>query len=180
MELIDILDAEGNKTGEIKTRDVVHRLGYWHKAIHVWIVNSKNQILLQKRADWLRSNPGMWDVSVGGHLESEEDNYLSAVREIKEESGIEVRPNELHFLFKTKRQVIKNNNTYVNNEFDDVFLLQRDLKVNELHTGEEVSDWQWIDISDLKDKVNRKAKDLVMYEEEYNKLFEYLDCRMCK
>ena len=48
MEYLDILDENGNLTGEKKLRTEVHRDGDWHKAVHVWILNSKNQLLLQK------------------------------------------------------------------------------------------------------------------------------------
>lgn len=41
MEYLDILDEEGNKTGEIKPRKEVHSNGYWHKGVHIWIINSK-------------------------------------------------------------------------------------------------------------------------------------------
>lgn len=101
-ELIDILDNTGNLTGGVRNRDDVHGLGLWHKSIHVWIVNSSNEVLLQKRADWLRSNKGKWDLSVSGHVESGENVNDCVIREAKEEIGITLDPNEVWFLFQEK------------------------------------------------------------------------------
>ena len=47
MELIDVLDENGIKTGEILSRDEVHKRGLWHRIIVVAIINEKNEILIQ-------------------------------------------------------------------------------------------------------------------------------------
>lgn len=49
-ELIDVLNENGIKTGEILTRGEIHRRGLWHRTIAVAIVNENNQILIQKRS----------------------------------------------------------------------------------------------------------------------------------
>lgn len=46
-ELLDILDENGNLI-DVKTRADAHAKGLWHKSVHVWVINSKNEILLQK------------------------------------------------------------------------------------------------------------------------------------
>ena len=48
-EYFDILDENGKKTGKTKLRKEVHKDGDWHKAVHVWIINDKNEILLQRK-----------------------------------------------------------------------------------------------------------------------------------
>ena len=50
MELIDVLNENGIKTGKIASRDEVHQKGLWHRAIVVAIINDKNEILLQQRS----------------------------------------------------------------------------------------------------------------------------------
>ena len=44
-EYFDILDENGNKTGQTKLRSEVHRDGDWHKAVHIWIFNDKGEAL---------------------------------------------------------------------------------------------------------------------------------------
>ena len=59
-ELIDVLDENGNKTGEILSRDEIHKKGLWNRSIVVAIINKKNEILLQQRAKNKEKNAGMW------------------------------------------------------------------------------------------------------------------------
>jgi isopentenyldiphosphate isomerase len=48
MECFDIIDEKGNLTGEVKTRDEVHKKGLCHRTIFVWIINSMNELLMKK------------------------------------------------------------------------------------------------------------------------------------
>lgn len=67
-EYLDVLDADGNKTGIEKPRSLVHRDGDWHRVAHIWVINDKNEILLQRRSHEKDHNPDMLDLSCGGHL----------------------------------------------------------------------------------------------------------------
>ena len=53
MELIEVLNSEGNKTGKILDKNEIHRLGLYHKEVAIFLINDKNEILLQKRANTL-------------------------------------------------------------------------------------------------------------------------------
>ena len=90
VEFFDILDENGNKTGKTKARAEVHRDGDWHKAVHIWIANNKDEILLQKRSPNKDSYPNMWDISSAGHLTAGDDSISEAIREIKEELNAEI------------------------------------------------------------------------------------------
>lgn len=48
--------------------------GLRHKAVALFIINNKGQVLLQKRSVKKKMWPGMWDLSTGGHVKSGEDN----------------------------------------------------------------------------------------------------------
>lgn len=50
MELLDVLDEEGNMTGKVEDKDVIHEKALWHKEVEAWIVNEQGEILIQKRA----------------------------------------------------------------------------------------------------------------------------------
>ena len=92
MEYIDILNNKGEATGEKKTRSDVHKYGYWHKVILILLVNSREEILIQKRAPNKEKNPNLWDISCAGHLSSGDSSISGAMRELEEELGI--KPNE--------------------------------------------------------------------------------------
>jgi isopentenyl-diphosphate delta-isomerase len=88
LALINVLDANGIPTGEVKTKQEIHEQGLWHNAAHIWIYNSRGEILMQLRAKDKDSYPGLWDISVSGHTDSGETPIQSAVREMKEEIGL--------------------------------------------------------------------------------------------
>ena len=87
-ELIDVLDENGVKTGEILSRKEVHKKGLWHRAIVVAIVNENNQVLLQQRSAIKEKNANMWDISVAGHISAGQDSLSAAAREINEEVSV--------------------------------------------------------------------------------------------
>ena len=67
MEMIDIYDDLRQKTGETAENCEVHRKGLIHKGICVWILNSNNEVLLQRRASDT-TLPDMLDISFSGHV----------------------------------------------------------------------------------------------------------------
>ena len=95
MELLDVLDKNGKPTGKVKPRSEIHRDGDWHRAAHVWIMNSKSELLIQKRAATRKYHPNRWSVSVGGHVSENENSRTSVAREVKEELGLHCLPSEL-------------------------------------------------------------------------------------
>lgn len=98
-EYFDIRDSAGNPTGEVKARSLVHRDGDIHGTSHVWLVRKNKKsgydVLLQKRSDDKDSFPGCYDISSAGHLPAGADYRESAVRELEEELGIAVSPEDL-------------------------------------------------------------------------------------
>lgn len=103
LELFDIRDERGRKTGVVKERSLVHRNGDLHGTAHVWIVRKKDKggfdVLLQKRSANKDSYPGCYDISSAGHLPSGQEYLESALRELEEELGIsDVKPEDLHYI----------------------------------------------------------------------------------
>lgn len=88
MELIDVLDENGVKTGRVATREKVHREGLWHRVIVVAILNDRNEILLQQRSHNKEKNPDLWDISAAGHISAGQDSLSAAAREINEEVSV--------------------------------------------------------------------------------------------
>ena len=95
-EYFDVLDENGNKTGEIKLRTEVHRDGDWHKAVHIWVLNNKREILLQRRCTNKDSFPNMLDTSCAGHLSAGDDALQGALRELEEELDFKIEKEELN------------------------------------------------------------------------------------
>lgn len=86
-EIFDVVN-ERDEVVDRKPRSVVHRLGLLHRAVHVLVFNSSGQIFLQKRSMKKDRQPGLWDSSASGHVDSGEDYDATAVREVREEIGL--------------------------------------------------------------------------------------------
>jgi isopentenyldiphosphate isomerase len=86
----DIFDVvnERDQVIDRQPRSVVHRLGLLHRAVHVLVFNSSGQIFLQKRSMKKDRQPGLWDSSASGHVDSGEDYDITAIREVREEIGL--------------------------------------------------------------------------------------------
>jgi isopentenyl-diphosphate Delta-isomerase len=174
MELIDILNEDGVKTGKNATRAEIHNKGYWHEAAHVWLLNSKNEALLQRRSIKKENHPGMWDISAAGHVSTGEDGLTTAIRETEEEIGVRLAPEDLEFIGKVK-QSYKRNDGYANNEFDDVYLVKKDVPISDLKMQEsEVDEIKYVPITELKRMVGSRNSSLVMHDEEFTLLFRRL------
>ena len=89
MELFEIVNEQGEVIGTAP-RNICHGdPSLVHRAAHVLVFNSAGKLLLQLRAKNKDIQPGKWDTSVGGHLSVGEGYHEAALREMKEELGIE-------------------------------------------------------------------------------------------
>jgi isopentenyldiphosphate isomerase len=175
MELIDVLNEKGEQTGEVYSRVDVHAKGLWHKAVHIWILNSKGELLLQKRSLTKESNPGQWDISVAGHLSAGESSVDGAKKEISEEIGLEVEDGELILIGKITQSSLHKNGTYINNEFNDVYVFKKDIDLTSIRLQpEEVSEVVFVSLQELEQRVKEKDETLVKHDKEYQLLFNYL------
>jgi isopentenyldiphosphate isomerase len=71
-------------------RREVHRRKLRHRAAHVLVFNQAGQVFLQKRSMSKDMHPGVWDSSASCHLDCGEDYDACAVRELREEIGLQV------------------------------------------------------------------------------------------
>lgn len=174
-EYFDLLDENGNKTGKIKLRKLVHRDGDWHRAVHIWIYNDRKEILLQRRSPNKDSDPNLLDISCGGHLTSGDDSLTGALRELKEELGLSVKKEELKYITTLKRSP-KHDDGFVDNEYDDLYLLNVNKSCDEMQfQEEEISEIFFIAYDDFKKMVEEGREDLVKLPDEYPILFDELD-----
>lgn len=176
-ELIDVLDENGIKTGEILTRKEVHKKGLWHRIIVVAIINEKNEILIQQRSHNKDKNPDMWDISVTGHLSAGQDSLTAATREISEEVsvslGYSVEVKDFRFMFSFRKEELVNDNHYDRQFYDFFILRQKGLNKDNIKFQEsEVQAIKFVSITELNEM--RQNNLLVPRDECYNELSNYL------
>ena len=170
MEYIDIVDENDNPIGEIKEKQQAHEDGNFHRTAHVWIINDNNELLLQKRSASKKSHPNCWDISGAGHIRAEETVTEGAIRELKEELGVEATEKDLDYI-----ATIKSTKNPKNMEFGYVYLLRCNKKIADyIFEDEEVSEVKYVYYEELEKMVENKAEGLLLHDEEFKKLFEYI------
>ena len=97
-EYWDLYDGAGQKTGKKHLRGTSVPEGCFHKVVHIWIQNSRGELLMQKRSDKVDNCPGEW-ATTGGSVQAGEEPLTTAVRELAEELGMNV------FAFETRAAV---------------------------------------------------------------------------
>ncbi|HIU51899.1 MAG TPA: NUDIX domain-containing protein [Candidatus Merdicola faecigallinarum] len=153
-EIFDVLNEKGEYTGRVETREKCHREGLWHKAVAMFIINSKNQVLLQKRSVTKKLWPNMWDITAGGHVFTGEFGFEAVIRELKEELGIEVNKNDLTFIGSSISSNIKE--YIINNHFNEYYIVHKDIDKSDVTLQEEeVSEVEWMN----KEEIIKRVKD---------------------
>ena len=170
MEYIDIFDENNNPIGEIKEKTKAHEDGNFHRTAHIWIINDKNELLLQKRSATKKSHPNCWDISGAGHIKAGESVTEGAIRELKEELGVEVTEKDLNYI-----ATIKSTKNPKNMEFGYVYLLRCNKKIQDyIFEDEEVSEVKYVYYEELEKMVEDKVEGLLLHNAEFKKLFEYI------
>jgi 8-oxo-dGTP pyrophosphatase MutT (NUDIX family) len=140
-ELWDVYDESGGKTGLVAERDRMLRgeVPGFFLVVNVYIVNSKNEWLIQKRSMKKATHPGTWSITGGGVL-SGEDTLAAALREAKEEVGIDLDPSQMYLEARLKRA----------RSFNDVWVARADFNINECTPDpEEVDELRWVTPEEL-------------------------------
>ena len=134
-EYLNIWNSDGQPTGKKCLKDEAHQKGLFHPTVHIWFYSSGHSLLLQKRSLNKEIFPGFWDVSVAGHVSAGESILDGAIREVKEEIGLDIKASDLKPL-----DIRKNTNRFSNGvidcEFQHVFLVKLDTELSQLRIQE--------------------------------------------
>ena len=148
-ELWDIYDINKNKTGRIAERNAYNfQKGEYHIVVTGIIMNSKNEILISKRAKNKKFG-GMWECN-GGSILSGETSLEGILRELKEELGIKFTKKEAIFLKEIRRDKIPP-------DFKDLWLFRRDIKIEDITFPDgEAIEAKWVNIEEFLNMYNSK------------------------
>lgn len=145
MEQHELVDRNGNKTGKVLTHVEARYAdnipeGYYISVVGVVIINEKNEILLQKRSRFKRTNPSKWGIC-GGKVDLGEDTIDTAIRETEEEIGVHLNPDDLRFLCTSQ-----NENAYFTR-----YYIKKNIDLSEcILQKEEVEYLKYFKLEDLK------------------------------
>ena len=176
-ELFDVLNEKGEYTGKVETREKCHKEGLWHKAVALFIINSRGQVLLQKRSSKKKMWPNMWDITGGGHVLAGEFGFQAIIREMKEELGIDLEKNDTTFIGSAISINIKGD--IVNKHFNEYYIVNKDIDESKLKLdAEEVSEVTWVEKNEIIKRVKNNFDGITDKEgcwEYLVKYYEWLD-----
>lgn len=146
-EVIDIYDNQKRITGKTICRtEFFEKNNLLRSIIHVCIFNSKNELLIQQRAESKKSGAGMWDFSASGQVLSGEVSQQGAMREVKEELGIDIIISEAPVITKI-----------FFNSYNDYYIVRKDIDIQELKFQKsEVQNARWASRKEVIELWNQK------------------------
>ena len=134
-EYLDIWNSEGQPTGETCLKDIAHQNGLFHPTVHVWFYTLAPALLLQKRSLTKQTFAGYWDVSVAGHVSAGESILDGALREVKEEIGLDIQEIDL-LPIDIRKNINRFENGVIDCEFQHVFLVKLERPISQLRIQE--------------------------------------------
>lgn len=161
-EYWDLYDGAGQKTGEKHLRGTEVPKGRFHKVVHIWIQNSKGELLMQKRSDRVDNCPGEW-AATGGSVQVGEEPLITAVRELSEELGLTVAPEELQYCLMVQRP----------NAYCYVYVLRKEIPAEALVLQEcEVAAAEWMSLGRIEQMVAERTMHRYVY---FDMMKQYLE-----
>lgn len=169
--LVDENDCEIGIEEKLKT----HLEGRLHRAFSIFVFDNSQRLLLQKRAQTKYHSGGLWSNTCCGHPRPGESTIIAAHRRLREEMNFDC---DLHKLFTFQYRAELENNL-IENEVDHVFIGK--FYGVPFPNAEEVQDWKWIDLIDLKNELEKHPEDYsywlrkALEKNEWNSLHDYIN-----
>lgn len=155
-EYLDIVDKNGNVTGEKELRSIVHEKGLWHRTVHIYFyrtVSNEIELLVHLRSKHKSARPNCWDTRFGGHVEAGQTFEEATKREVLEETGLDIKIDDL---------LLGRISTYdggTNKEVTQVYYYEfnDDLERISFDDGE-VQEIKWMKISEIRKELENEPK----------------------
>jgi isopentenyldiphosphate isomerase/GNAT superfamily N-acetyltransferase len=166
METWDIYNDKREKTGRTHIRGEDMQEGDFHQVVHIWIVNENGEFLIQQRQSWKKGWANMWDCAAAGAALSNETSEMAAMRETKEEIGLDLQMEQAEILFTIK----------FSRGFDDHYLVKQNVHINDLSLQyEEVADVKWASMDEIRALV--ESGEFIRYD-ILDSLFELINSKI--
>lgn len=147
MEIWDLYDKNKRKLGRTAVRGDDLAEGEYHLVVHIWIKNGEGKYLISQRAATRPTFPLMWECP-GGSVIAGENGLDGALRETKEEVGIDLDPKKGSLLFTKVRDAEGGK------KFNDIleawqFFYDGDVDLSRATTNE-VAKTKWLSLDEIR------------------------------
>lgn len=133
---LNIVDENDNIIGQ-ETREQIHQEGLLHREVGIYFITPNKEMIFQHRAKDKDTFPNLLDATVGGHVEMGDSYPETAVKETKEETGVEINIDDLVLFKKIRRKFSRDNQTgKINNVWAHIYLYHFQGKLTDLKVEE--------------------------------------------
>lgn len=143
-EQLEIINENDEVIG-LESRKIIHQKGLLHREIHIWFITPAREIIFQHRAKDKDTYPDKLDATVGGHVEPGMSYEETAIKEAKEETGIDLDPSKLKLIRKIHKQSFDEAAGLTNNTIRSqyVYLFDGDVKDLQIEEGKVIGFEVW-------------------------------------
>lgn len=165
-----ILVNENDEPIGLMPKMEAHEKAVLHRAFSVFILNSKNEIMLQQRAAHKYHSPLLWTNTTCSHQREGESNIEAGTRRLQEEMGFTAQLKELfHFIYKAPFD-----NGLTEHELDHVMIGYYNDEPN--INPEEAESWKWMAIDAVKDDMQQHPElYTVWFRIIFDEFYHYLE-----
>lgn len=168
LEMLEIIDDNDNVIG-LETRAKIHQDGLLHREIHIWFLTTKGEIIFQHRAKNKDTYPDKLDATVGGHVEPRMSYEDTAIKECKEETGIDINPSKIIFLTKMRKKSFDEVTGMTNNTIRSQYAYLYKGHISDLRVEEDESEgfeiWKVDNLPSLSKKDKDRFVELILCED---------------
>ncbi|GGD15293.1 isopentenyl-diphosphate Delta-isomerase [Flavobacterium orientale] len=165
-----ILVNENDEPIGLMNKLEAHEKAVLHRAFSVFILNDKNEVMLQQRAHQKYHSPLLWTNTCCSHQREGETNIQAGIRRLYEEMGFTAELKELfHFIYKAPFD-----NGLTEHELDHVMIgyYNDEPKIN----PDEVESWKWMSIEAIKDDIQIQSENYtVWFKIIFDEFYHYLE-----
>ena len=155
-EKVVLVDKDDNQIGLMPKMEA-HQKGILHRAFSVFLLNSDNQILLQKRSSKKYHSGGLWTNTCCSHPRDGENIINAGKRRLSEEMGINTDLIEaFKFTYKAKLE-----NGLTEHEYDHVLIGK--YNGNPILNEDEAEDYKWVSLEEVKKDIKKNEKDYTVW-----------------
>jgi isopentenyldiphosphate isomerase len=174
LEMLEVVDENDNVVG-LETRGKIHKEGLLHREIHIWFFTPRAEIIFQHRAKDKDTYPDKLDATVGGHVEPSMTYEETAIKECKEETGVDIDVNKLILLKKMRRKSFDQVTGLINNSMRPQYAYLYEGSIDDLQIEKGKSEgfeaWKIEKLYSLEGKDKDKFVS-VIYDKEMIELFK--------
>ena len=159
-EIIPIVDENDNVIDHVEKSSFDKSTGRIYRTVSLFLFDLDGRILIQKRAETKQTSPGKWDsASVAGHVNFGETYIEAIIRETKEEIGLELSPDDIHYSEKIFTETSKGKRRFTQIFWAVANFSLEDLKIE----NREISDVKLIALNELSEMIAEDRDQFAFY-----------------